>query len=515
MIVSALDRKLLRNVFQLGGQLITIALVVASGIAAYATTESATNSLVNARERFYRETRFANLWANVRRAPESIAERVAEIDGVSVVETSVVGDGTFPLPNIAEPASAMIASLPRHEARLNDVHIIRGRRPERGRDEVLLSQGFADAHELDLGARVPLVVGGVRREPTIVGIAISPEHVIVMRPVAFSADDLRTGVVWLPRDDAAAALDLGGAFNQISIDLRPDVTPESAAEQDVVDAVDRILERYGCAGTITRAHQLSHWVLSQELGQLANMTQQVPPLFLLVAAFLLHVVMGRLIQLQRTQIAALKALGYSGFAIGLHFVKLALVIVISGTIIGLVAGSFLADGLVNLYREYFRFPALDSRLDPRTSAIAVLISAGTGIFGTLFSVRSVLSLQPAEAMRPPAPTRYRRGLVDLKLVRWLLPTQGADDPPRDRATSVSTRHELDRHRGLGRHLGALPVLWRRDGVHPPGADGRRLGRGRDGDPARSSPGQRHPRLRANPRGALGGGLTNPERSRPT
>lgn len=423
MLISALDRKLLRNVLQLGGQLITISLVVASGIAAYTTTRSATTSLEDARGRFYQETRFADVWATVRRAPEAVTDRLAEIDGVATIQTGVIGDGSFPLETIAEPATAMVVSLPRHGARLNDVHLIRGRRPEPGRDEVLLSQAFADIHEFALGDRIPLVVGGVRRDPTIVGIAIGPEHVIVLRPGALSADDTRTGVVWVPRDDAAAALDLVGAFNQVAFDLRPDILPESAAEKDILAEIDRVLARYGGFGAHTRSKQLSHWVLDQELGQLANMTKQVPPLFLLVAAFLLHVVMTRLIQLQRTQIAALKALGYSNAAIGTHFLKLALVIVSGGTVIGLALGSYFASGMVNLYSEYFRFPSLESHLDPRTAAVAVLFSAGTGIFGTLFAVRSVLKLQPAEAMRPPAPAKYRRGLVDLGIVKRLFSTQ--------------------------------------------------------------------------------------------
>jgi putative ABC transport system permease protein len=53
---------------------------------------------------------------------------------------------------------------------------------------------------------------------------------------------------------------------------------------------------------------------------------------------------------------------------------------------------------------------------------ALLIGAGAGVIGALAAVRHVVSLAPAEAMRPPAPERYRQTLVErLGLQRRLPP----------------------------------------------------------------------------------------------
>ena len=413
MLVSALNRKLLRDLASLKGQLITISLVVASGVAAFTTTRSTLASLRDAQASFYTESRFADLFVHVRRAPESIAARLEAIDGVSVVDTGIVDVGSMPLPEITEPARATVVSLPE---RLNTLYLRAGRLPEPNHDdEVVISDAFADAHGFEPGHRIPLVLGGVRREMTIVGVGLSPQYVMVLNPADMAMDAAKAGVVYMNREALAAALDLEGSFNDAVMRIAP---RESA--DPIVDAVDAILEPYGSTGTITRERQLSHYFLSQELEQLGNMSSQVPPLFLLVAAFLLHMVLSRLVQLQRGQIAALKALGYTNREIGLHFLGMATLIVVVGAGLGVALGAWLGNGLVGLYEDYFRFPSLTARVDPQTALVAVLVSTLAAVVGTLTSVRSVLALPPAEAMRPAAPATYRKGLLDAGWVRTLL-----------------------------------------------------------------------------------------------
>ncbi|MEM9074711.1 MAG: ABC transporter permease [Myxococcota bacterium] len=408
-MVSALNRKLLRELSQLRGQLITIALVVASGVAAFITTRSTLTSLHDARARFYTSSRFADVFAHLRRAPEAAKGRIEAIDGVSVVDTRIVGTGAMPMPSMTEPARATVVSLP---LQLNTLHLRSGRMPEPSRDdEVVVSDAFADAHNLSPGDSVPLVLGGIRRELRVVGVGLSPEYVMVLNPADFAMDARKAAVLFMNRESVAAALDLEGSFNDVALRITPGV--DSLA---IVDRVDAVLEPYGGLGAVERDRQTSHYFLEQELAQLGAMSSQVPPLFLFVAAFLLHVVLSRLVQLQRTQIAALKALGYSNRSIGLHYFGLATVIVVIGASLGVGLGAWLGDGFVSLYEEFFRFPDLQSRIDPRTALTAVLVSTLAGVAGTLTSVRGILALPPAEAMRPPAPERYRRGVLDM---RWL------------------------------------------------------------------------------------------------
>jgi putative ABC transport system permease protein len=415
VIVSPLQRKLLRDLGGMRGQLITIALVVASGVAAFIASRSTEATLRDARAAFYTDSHFADVFASLRRAPDTVAEQLESIDGVARVDPRIVAQGSMPLETMSDPAVATVVSLP---LALNQVHLLEGRFPETGHDDqIVLSDAFAEAHGFTLGDRVPLVLRGVRRDVRIVGIGLSPEYVIVLSPSDMAMDARRRSVVFMNRDAVAAANDLEGAFNDVALTLIPGANVEG-----VKDAVDDVLEPYGGFGAIARERQMSHYVLSQELVQLSSMSTQVPPLFLLVAAFLLHVVLSRLVQQQRSQIATLKAVGYTNRQILGHYLQLAGLIVFVGATLGVVLGAFLTRGFVGLYEDYFRFPTLAARVDPRTAAIALVVSSLAGVVGTITSVRSVLKLSPAEAMAPPAPARYRRRLVDLAAVRQLLGT---------------------------------------------------------------------------------------------
>ena len=87
-------------------------------------------------------------------------------------------------------------------------------------------------------------------------------------------------------------------------------------------------------------------------------------------------------------------------------------IVFTAALFGLTAGGWLGERLVRLYGSFFAFPNFGYRLELRTATIAVLASVFSGSVGALYSVRKVARLPPAEAMRPPAPIRYRRTLVE-------------------------------------------------------------------------------------------------------
>jgi putative ABC transport system permease protein len=125
--------------------------------------------------------------------------------------------------------------------------------------------------------------------------------------------------------------------------------------------------------------------------------------------FLLNVVMSRLVDGQREQVAALKALGYGNFTIGVHFLQIVMLVVLLGTAVGAGLGAIMGDAMVGLYHQYFRFPVLEFSLQPQLLVSSAALATGAGLVGTFVSVRRAVALPPAEAMRPPSPPTYRRG----------------------------------------------------------------------------------------------------------
>jgi len=421
MLIGALHRKLLRDLGELRGQLLSIALVVACGVAAYVALRSTWDSLLMSRATYYERYRFADVFARCKRAPEALRTRREAVPGVALAETRVSESGLVPLPALPEPASGQVVSIPAgRPPALNALTLRSGRVVEPGHaDEVVILETFAQAHQLVPGSRLPVVLNGRLRQLRVVGTAASPEYIMAMAPGELAPDPARFAVLWMDRAALAPAFQMEGAFNDVTFRLQP-----GASEAAVLDGVNTLLEPYGGLGAIGRAKQLSHFMLSGELAQLESMATVVPAIFLGVAAFLLNVVLSRLVFLQRGQIATLKAVGYRDLAVGLHFLELVTAIVLVGAALGLALGAWLGRAMTELYAGFFHFPVLEYRLGLPVALTAVGISLLSAVVGALVSVAAVVRLPPAEAMRPPAPAGYRRTALErLGLLALLGPAE--------------------------------------------------------------------------------------------
>jgi putative ABC transport system permease protein len=407
--MRAIDRKLLRDLWQMKGQALAISLVMSVGVATFIMSLCTIISLKRQMDSYYRETRFADVFASVKSAPRSLEERIGEIEGVATAEMRVVEHVTLDVPTLKEPAAGRLISLPDGgEGVLNRLYIRRGRLPERGRAaEVVANEAFADAHGFNPGDRLRAVINGRLQELTIVGVVLSPEYIYQIRPGEILPDDLRFGIFWMNYEALAEAFNMEGAFNDVSLALLP-----GADEALVIQRLDALLERYGTGGAYARADQMSHKYLNDELKQLSAMAIVAPSIFLGVASFLVSMVVGRIVRTQREQIAALKAFGYSSATIGLHFLKFVLMLAAAGSVIGTLLGWYLGRDMTEMYGQFFRFPSFSFVLDPRVVAGAVALSSGMGALGAWRSVRSAAMLPPAEAMRPEPPPEYRPTLIE-------------------------------------------------------------------------------------------------------
>ena len=407
--IRALDRKLIRDLWAMKGQSLAIASVIAAGVAMFVMYLSNFDSLERTRASYYDTARFADVFALLKRAPLSLESRIAALPGVEAVSTRVVADVTLDVPGMAEPATGRLISLPDGgRPPLNDVYLRRGRWIDVTRaDEVLASEIFCDAHGFNPGDRVTAIINGRRRSLTIVGVALSPEYVYAIRPGAIFPDKRQFGIFWMSRRALGSAFNMEGGFNDASIAIA-----RGANVTDVISGLDGLLAASGGFGAIPRSVQTSAWMLDNELRQLQTFGFITPAIFLGVAAFILNVALARALSLQRPQIAALKALGYSNRQLAWHYVKWALMIAGSGALAGVAAGAWLGSRMIGLYNEFFRFPALDFHLSVDVAVLSVIISLAVAAAGAQSAVRRAVRIPPAEAMRPETPSKYRRSVVE-------------------------------------------------------------------------------------------------------
>ncbi|MCU7934183.1 MAG: ABC transporter permease [Candidatus Thiodiazotropha sp. (ex Dulcina madagascariensis)] len=415
--MRALNLKLLRNLWKLRGQVLAIAVVIASGVAVLVMSLSALQALQDTAAAYYERQRFADVFSNVKRAPRRLIERISAIPGVRSAETRIRQVATLSIDGFVEPVIGELVSIPEQgEPRLNRLVLRSGRRVALGHpDEVVLSEPFAEAHGLQPGDRLKALMNGNQRTLTVVGIALSPEFIYTIGPGALMPDNLRYGVMWMGREALAAAYDLEGAFNDLSLGLLHGVEPEP-----VIERLDRLLERYGSRGAIPRKDQISNWFLMNEIEQLKTMSTILPIIFLSVAAFLSNMVLSRLIATDRSEIGLMKAFGYSNLQVGWHYTKLAMAMAGVGILLGWALGAWLGRVNTELYAEFFRFPLLIFRPDAGVFAVGAIVSLIAALAGSLGAVRHAATLPPAEAMMPPAPPLFRRsGLSRGRAAHWL------------------------------------------------------------------------------------------------
>ncbi len=358
---------------------------------------------------YFDRYRFGDVFAQLQRAPDSLVSRIREIPGVSQVQTRIVKEVTLDVPGLPEPATGRLISLPEsNETTLNALFLRDGRFPEPyRRDEVLASEAFMVANNLNPGDFIGAVINGKKQELKIVGTVLSPEYIISLGGGAIIPDDRRFGVLWMDDESLSTVYDMDGAFNDVCMTLR-----REASLPETLQRLDLLLEPYGGFESYGRDDQLSYSFLSDELSQLKAMSKITPTIFLGVSAFLLNVVVSRIISTQREQIAMLKAFGYGNFHIVSHYLKLILSIAGLGILIGIGWGGALGISVTEMYGEFYKFPLIFFQLDFRVVVIGVVISLLFAVGGTFRTVLSAARLPPAEAMRPEPPAQFRATIVE-------------------------------------------------------------------------------------------------------
>ncbi len=418
MLISPLDRKLLRDLWQMRSLAAAIAVVMGCGVALFILSRSMLHSLEITQQTYYDRYNFADVFASIKRAPDSLINRIVEVPGVAAAERRIVVPVNLSVPGLDEPAAGRLISVPDlGEPRLNKVYLRRGRwLTPRSDDEALASEAFVDANQMQPGDHFSAVINGRMKRLRIVGVVLSPEYIYEIKPGDMVPDNRHFGVFWMNEEALSMAYDMDGAFNDLALKLM-----RGANVEDVIQRVDRLIEPYGGLGAFDRKDQMSHQFVNNEIEQNRNMGLFAPSIFLGVSAFLLNVVMSRTINSQREQIAALKAFGYSNLEVGWHYIKFVLLIVLASLAIGIPAGAWFGWLVTGMYARLFHFPEFIYRIYFSTLLAAAGVSSTASVLGALSSVVRAVRLPPAEAMRAEPPAGFGPTLLERLNLGHLVP----------------------------------------------------------------------------------------------
>ena len=188
--MTALDKKLWRELWQMRTQALAIALVIVGGVAIFIMSLSTLDSLYTTRQVYYTTHHFADVFSTLKRAPLSVLTRIEAITGVDKVEGRVIAYVNIDVAGFADPISGHLLSLPATGvSKLNQLYLRTGSLPDPGRnDQVLVSDEFAAAHQLRPGDQIKAIINGRSTSLQITGLVLSPEYIYQIAPGAMFPD---------------------------------------------------------------------------------------------------------------------------------------------------------------------------------------------------------------------------------------------------------------------------------------------------------------------------------------
>lgn len=417
-----LRRKMLRDIRENKGAYLACTAIIVIGLLVFTAFSLAMDNLRVSQAAFYREHHFADGFATVRSMPYNCVGELRAVFGIDTVQGRLVRDVRVLFPGRTESTYLRLVSLDLGQSPLlNGAELQQGEPLPGGRPAVWVDNHFFVANNLRLGQEMDVIIGGTKRKLGVAGTARSPEFVYAMR----SAVDIYPnpelfGVAFIAYDVMEMLGGEGRVVNDIVFTLEPGADFE-AVETDLEAA----LRPYGPAGIIPRSEQLSHMMLTQELMGLEGVVKTMPVLFLAVSAVILYITLRRMIERQRGQIGILKAFGYTRGEILAHYLSYALLIGSAGGIAGGIFGVLLSFFFTDLYGQFFNLPELSGRISWGYFAGGLVLAVGFAAVAGYQGCRSVLRLEPAEAMRPPAPPGGGRVWLERVGVFWrMLTAQG-------------------------------------------------------------------------------------------
>ncbi|MFN8577474.1 MAG: FtsX-like permease family protein [Candidatus Sericytochromatia bacterium] len=394
--MKALDKKLLRELWKIKGQVLAVSIVIACGVAVYIAFFSAFLNLNLTRDSYYKEYRFHDFSITLEKAPINSIFKIQNINGIKEASGRISKDVSINIKEQDELKSGRIISLPDKNNIIDNIYLMSGRKINHSElNECITDDKFFIANNLKLNEFISVTSNGKKQNLKIVGTVKSPEYVYSIRNASeIIPNPEKFGVIWVNKKWAEGTFNLNGFYNELIAEIN-----ESENIDTIIDSTEKQLEPYGIYSKIKRKDQLSNWMLTSELEQLAVTSKVTPSIFLFVASIILIIVISRMVKKEKTYIGLLKAYGYSNLEVSLHYIKYSFIIGIIGGLLGGVLGQYLSYGLMGLYSKFYSFPELIYKFYPSLFFIGIIISISSCLFSSLFAISSVIEITPVDAMK--------------------------------------------------------------------------------------------------------------------
>ena len=400
-------RKSIRDCRTYGWQMLGLAVLVAVITLVVTGGRRARAMLVESRATWYERLHFADLEIRFSPTHPGIAELARAVPGVARAEERLLAEGLFEAPEL-RPLPALIQVLPDgRPPTLNALHLIEGRYPEPGERAVVIDRSLVQAHGLSVGDQTTLRVGEASRSVPVVGVSLSPEHVLFPVHPEYTWPLRGTVAVVGISAAATAGIEKADRIDSLLIDV--------AEGADVADVERRLLDDLPLSvlETLTPADRPGHAFTEQILATFDIYMPTTAALLAIIGGTLLVMILLRLVQRQRRQMGILVTLGYGPLAIASSYLALCLL----PTVVGLALGAAVTGPFSRtIFRGYAHtvgyLPLVDPGMGSELLWTAGLCSAAA-LVACFVPALALARHRPADLLTPSAWRTTNRALGPL------------------------------------------------------------------------------------------------------
>ena len=410
--MKKLDKRLFRMIKTTKGQYIAVLAIIVTGIFVFTAVSNSAINLKDSINDYYSKTNFADIFVQGRGFTEKLEKELTGNNDIKQVELRLVFDTKYITDNEDDNVDIRVVSVDKNENKINELFMKSGNRSLSERDAIVIEQ-FAVARKIKLGDELNIKINGKKQSFRVSGIASSSEYIYMLKDAQTMLPDPENfGVVFIEEDTLRKIYGSRGNFNEILISLNSEENIEKTA-----DYLENRLDDYSVRVT-KKQDQLSNNMLSQEITGLEVSSKSVPVVFLIFAGIMLATMLSRIVKKDRMSIGVLKAMGFTNEEIVVHYLKYAASVGIIGGLLGSIIGTALSGLMTNYYLVFFNIPMLTLKVYYYRIVVSVILSLLFCIASGFWGVRGVMKINPAESMKPEAPKKGKRILIENIKLLW-------------------------------------------------------------------------------------------------
>jgi len=410
-----LFRKMIRDIKENKGAYLACMVIITMGLLIFTAFSTMVETLQTSQQSFYKGQNFADGFAEVQAIPRDEIKKLEDIEGIKEIQGRLVKEVMVYAPDSQENIYLRLVSVEKDTQNpINKPLLKTGSPLEDNVLSIWVDNKFFEANNYSLNGEIEIIASGRKRKLSIAGVASSPEFIYALRTVADMFPSPETfGIGFMPLKSMEKLFPEEKAYNDLVFTLKP-----GADFENVKTELEIKLKPYGLVSLIPRDEQISHLLLSEELKGLVSMSKAMPMMFLSIAAVILYITLKRLIEQQRGQIGILKAEGFTSKEILFHYMSYAVIIGLVGGVLGVASGGVLSYPLTSIFQVFFNLPGLEGRFSPFLIILGIILALCFSLLAGFQGSRKALALEPAEAMRPPAPVQGKRVLLENIRIIW-------------------------------------------------------------------------------------------------